>query len=119
MPLSVLLPVVLVGLVMVIGASWWWATEAPALDEPAARDVFVDRTGIEPDRIVLSADGRGALVRHGSSVGAVVLVAGRPWVRERVQLHWSGDQVAIDSREWGSPTQVLAMAADRWSDVDA
>jgi len=114
MPLSVLLPGVLAGLTLVIAASWLWAPAAVPFDEPAVREVFADRTGLQADRVVLSMDGRGALIGHAEGVGAVLQVGGRPWVREAVRLVWSAEGVAIETDEWGSPRQHLALKKERW-----
>lgn len=117
MPLTVLLPVVVIGLVLVIGTSWWRAEAHPPLDEPTVHGVFEARTGVEPRGIALDGTGRGALVRHPGGVGAVLQVGGRLWVREHVVLRREGQGVTVVSNEWGSPPRHLALDPSGWVDA--
>lgn len=84
MPLSVLLPVVVVGLVLVIGASWW------STDEPCRYGLVHDLATFNPVRIALHE----ALTMFGD-----VLTPGLT-LRQRWLYLWGPPGWRHDGQDW-------------------
>jgi hypothetical protein len=120
-PLHLLVPSVVFGVVLVIGLTWaaGW-TELAALDESSALERWsFDHPESVVQRVVVARDRRAALVRHGSGTGLVFVVGDR-WATRDVRAataELTADGVLLRFPEFGNPRVMIGLDHDVWREV--
>jgi hypothetical protein len=122
-PIHLLLPSILIGVTLVMLATWFAGERADAvLDEATATHRFlVDYPGASVQRVELSQDRRAALLSTADDVTGVVFAVGARFATRTVdarRAHYAEGVLHIDFGEHGAPPLALRVS-DAWESVNA